>query len=154
MRNAISIVAFTLLTGTSAFAGDINAPAAAAIQAINWTAFYIGGNAGGVIAHPLGTSDFSDTSLPPGFEFTSNPVAEQPAKGGFACGAQAGVNWQFSPIWVGGLEADWDWMSAKYSFCRQNIGGGNACNERVWVAACRRSTVKRPGWRHFAAALA
>jgi len=147
MRNAISIVAFTLLTGTSAFAGDINAPAAAAIQAINWTAFYIGGNAGGVIAHPLGTSDFSDTSLPPGFEFTSNPVAEQPAKGGFAGGAQAGSS----------VPSGWaalDWMSAKYSFCRQNIGGGNACNERVWVAACRRSTVKRHGWRHFAAALA
>jgi outer membrane immunogenic protein len=56
-------------------------------------------------------------------------VAEQPAKGGFLGGGQVGVNWQFSPIWVGGLEADWDVTSAKYSFCRQNIGGGNACNE-------------------------
>jgi hypothetical protein len=83
MRIAISIVAFTLLTGTSAFATDMpmSGPAAAApIQAVNWTAFYI---AGGVISHPLGTSNFTDTSLPAGFEFTDNPVAEQPAKGGF-----------------------------------------------------------------------
>jgi outer membrane immunogenic protein len=133
MRIAIGIVAFALLTGTSAFAADVpmSAPAtAASIQAVNWTGFYVGGNAGGVIAHPAGTSDFTDTSLPAFFsEFTSVPVAEQPANGGFAGGAQGGVNWQFSPIWVGGLEADWDWMSAKYSFCRQNIGGGNACNE-------------------------
>ncbi|MFY9840790.1 MAG: outer membrane beta-barrel protein [Xanthobacteraceae bacterium] len=132
MRIAIGIVAFTLLTGTSAFAADMpmSVPTAAApIQAVNWTGFYIGGNAGGVIAHPSGTSDFTDTSLPPGFEFTDNPVAEQPAKGGFVGGGQAGVNWQFSRILVGGLEADWDWMSAKYSFCRQNIGGSNACNE-------------------------
>jgi outer membrane immunogenic protein len=132
MRIAISIVAFTLLTGTSAFAADMpmSGPAAAApIQAFNWTAFYIGGNAGGAIAHPLGTSNFTDTSLPAGFEFTDNPAAEQPTQGGFLGGGQVGINWQFSPIWVAGLEADWDWMSAKYGFCRQNIGGGNACNE-------------------------
>ena len=98
MRNVIGILAFSLLTGTSAFADDMPTPAEPPIKAVNWTGFYIGGNAGGAIAHPLGTSNFTDTSLPPGFQFTSNPVAEQPAKGGFAGGAPAGVNWQFSPI--------------------------------------------------------
>jgi outer membrane immunogenic protein len=132
MRKAVGIVAVALLIGNSAFADNlgVNAPpAAAGIQTVNWTSFYLGGNGGGVITHALGTSNFTDTSLPAGFPFTSNPLTEQPARGGFVGGVQGGVNWQFSPIWVVGFEADWDWTSAKYSFCRQNIGGGNACNE-------------------------
>jgi len=48
-------------------------------QAVNRTGFYVGGNAGGAIAHAVGTSNFTDTNLPPGFPFTSNPVTEQPA---------------------------------------------------------------------------
>jgi hypothetical protein len=66
MRKAIGILAFSLLTGTSAYADDISAPAVAPIQAVNWTSLYIGGNAGGAIAHAVGTSNFTDTSLPAG----------------------------------------------------------------------------------------
>jgi hypothetical protein len=47
MQIPIGIVAVTLLIGTSAFAADMpmSAPAAAApIQAVDWTGFYIGGN--------------------------------------------------------------------------------------------------------------
>lgn len=109
MRGVVGAIVFMLLLlGTSAFADD-TAP-----QAVNWTGFYLGGNVGGAIGHAPGTSDFTDTSIN-----TSNPQSNIPSSGGFLGGAQAGFNWQFSPIWVAGIEADWDWASAKYSFCRQ-----------------------------------
>jgi outer membrane immunogenic protein len=108
MRGVVGAIVFMMLLGTSASADD------AAPQAVNWTGFYLGGNVGGAIGHAPGTSDFTDTSIN-----TSNPQSNIPSSGGFLGGAQTGFNWQFSPIWVAGIEADWDWASAKYSFCRQ-----------------------------------
>jgi outer membrane immunogenic protein len=42
---------------------------------------------------------------------------------------QGGFNWQFSPIWVAGLEADWDWTNTKYTFCRQTDSNSSPCSD-------------------------
>jgi outer membrane immunogenic protein len=124
MRELISIVAFALLTGSSALAADLDVKAQPMTQAVNWTGFYLGGNAGGEIARGSGTSDFTDTTPNP-----SNPQNNLSSTGGFLGGVQAGYNWQFSPIWVASLETDWDWISAKYSFCRQTDPTAAACSD-------------------------
>lgn len=126
MRRLSSIVAFSLLAGSSAFAADlgVRAPLSApAPQAVNWTGFYLGGNVGGVLAHASGTSNFTDTN----FFAVPNPQTNAFAKPGFLGGGQTGFNWQFSPIWVVGLEADWDWAATQYSFCRQTDPSSIAC---------------------------
>ncbi len=112
----------------SAFAADlaVKAPSATlTTQAVNWTGFYLGGNAGGVIARGSGTSNFTDTTS----TATSNPQSNLLSTGVFLGGVQAGFNWQFSPIWIAGLEADWDWTSAKDSFCRQTDPTSTACSD-------------------------
>ena len=128
MRRLGSIIACSLLAASSAFAADLplQAPLSAPLpQAVNWTSFYLGGNVGGVLAHATGTSDFTDTS----FGMFPNPQTDSFAKPGFLAGGQAGFNWQFSPIWVAGLEADWDWASTKYSFCRQTDPSSAVCSD-------------------------
>lgn len=92
---------------------------------MNWSGFYIGGNVGGVVSHASGTSDFTDTTL----GAVSNPQTDLFSRGGFLGGVQAGYNWQFSPIWVAGIEADWDWTNPKYSFCRQTDPSSVACSD-------------------------
>jgi opacity protein-like surface antigen len=88
MRTAVGIVAFALLTGNSAFAADLGAPAPIA-QAVNWTGFYLGGNAGGVIAHASGTSDFTDTTG--GSIAPSNPQANFSSDLGRGAGGRLGL---------------------------------------------------------------
>jgi outer membrane immunogenic protein len=127
MRKLGSIIAFSL-AGSSAFAADlgVKAPLPAPVtQAANWTGFYLGGNLGGVVADASGTSDFTDTTS--GSIAPSNPQTDSFSKGGLLGGVYGGFNWQFSPIWVAGLEADWDWTDTKYSFCRQTDPGSTAC---------------------------
>jgi outer membrane immunogenic protein len=129
MRRFGSIIAF-LLAGSSAFAADLDVKApvpAPVIQAVNWTGFYIGGNLGGVVAHASGTSDFTDTTG--GSIAPSNPQTNAFSQGGFLGGVQGGFNWQFSPIWVAGLEADWDWTNTKYTFCRQTDSNSSPCSD-------------------------
>lgn len=128
MRKIVSIVVFSLLYAASALAADLGVKAplsAPAAQTVNWTGFYLGGNVGGVVSHASGTSDFTDTR--PGA--VSNPQSDLFSKGGFLGGAQVGFNWQFSPIWVAGLETDWDWTGTKYSFCRQTDPSSVACSD-------------------------
>ena len=129
MRRFGSIIAF-LLAGSSAFAADLDVnapPPAPVIQAVIWTGFYLGGNVGGVVAHASGTSDFTDTGFGGLIAPPTNPQTDSFSQGGFLGGAQGGFNWQFSPLWVAGLEVDWDWINTKYSFCRQTDPGSTAC---------------------------
>ena len=104
-RLAIAIA--IALIGTRAFAADmaVKAPPPAPAPVYNWTGWYAGVNAGGSFGNVK--TDFNiapitvGTSTIPGFASSNT---EHPS--GFMGGGQVGYNWQFSPIWVVGLEAD------------------------------------------------
>jgi outer membrane immunogenic protein len=104
-RLAISIA--IALIGTRAFAADmaVKAPPPAPAPVYNWTGWYAGVNVGGSFGNVK--TDFNiapitvGTSTVPGFASSNT---EHPS--GFMGGGQIGYNWQFSPIWVVGLEAD------------------------------------------------
>src|SRR5262245_27167438 len=71
-----------------------------------WTGWYVGVNAGASFGNVK--TDFNDApllaaSIPvsPGFGFSNREYPD-----GFIGGGQIGYNWQVSPIWVVGLEAD------------------------------------------------
>jgi len=133
---------------SSAFAGDLApppAPVAAAPVAPSWTGFYLGGNIGAVVESASGTSNFTDTI--PG-DPPNNPQSNSFSSTGFLGGVQAGYNWQFAPLWVAGIEADWDWANTGYNFCRQtdplsvacvsNLDGFEAINSKTdWLATLR-----------------
>lgn len=79
-----------------AMAASFGVPSAAAqAQQPSWTGFYIGGNAG------IATAQTRGSSLSSPF-----PAQIDDHGRGFAGGAQAGINWQFAPNWVVGLEGD------------------------------------------------
>jgi outer membrane immunogenic protein len=64
----------------------------------NWTGFYIGGHIGG--AWTSGNDNF-------GFATSDN--------GGFMGGVQAGLDYQFAPNWVLGIEGQWSWTDVNRS---------------------------------------
>jgi outer membrane immunogenic protein len=98
----------------------IDAPAAPGLPlkappappALGWSGFHAGVNAGGSIgvnsdaqnatfaAPALGTSGLLSTG-------------DKHASPGALAGGQIGYNWQLSPRWLVGLEADWQWTSQK-----------------------------------------
>lgn len=83
------------------------APIVEAPAAFNWTGFYIGVHGG------VGGGDI-DTTFTNEFGDYSNTWSDN-AFGGFG-GAQIGYNWQFSPNWVAGVEADIAASGVKASF--------------------------------------
>src|SRR5215470_2314646 len=96
---ALSAVTLTV-AAPGALAADlpIKAPGAAVpmvapIPVYNWTGFYVGANLGGAWDRTTINDDFFDVSF-------SN------TRSGFIGGAQIGYNWQFSPVFVLGVE----WM--------------------------------------------
>lgn len=101
----------------SAFAADLPmraAPPAIPLQraAYSWTGFYVGANVGGNL-----TSNYNaDAQAGSGFSFHDDNSGLAAATldtgtGGIAGGVQAGYNWQFGPMVVGG-EADISALSA------------------------------------------
>jgi outer membrane immunogenic protein len=85
-----------------------------AVAAYNWTGFYVGGNIGyswGKIATDstdgIATS-FVGVPFNVGFAHSNASTRD-----GIAGGGQIGYNWQVSPNWVYGLEADWQAASEK-----------------------------------------
>jgi outer membrane immunogenic protein len=86
------------------------------VAAPGWTGFYLGLNAGGSIGLNSTTQAATYTSATPaigtnGLLNSSNRLAPT----GWLAGGQIGYNWQVSPLWVLGLEADWQWTSQKDS---------------------------------------
>src|SRR5262249_28922377 len=76
----------------------------------NWTGWYVGVNAGASFgnvktdfnaAGATVTTNFMAPFNAPGFSGTNREYPD-----GFMGGGQIGYNWQFSPIWVAGVEAD------------------------------------------------
>ena len=101
----------------------VKAPIMAPVEVYNWTGFYVGGNVGyswgrettdivGAATTTTRTRDFrtagptliADTTVtgaPVAFAGTGSTKVD-----GIIGGGQIGYNWQFSPSWVFGLEAD------------------------------------------------
>jgi outer membrane immunogenic protein len=80
----------------------------------SWTGFYIGGDIGALWTRadarhdPRPTVDFFGT-------FPNSGNLNDTA---FVGGVHGGYNWQLSPLWVTGIEADWSWTNAKGSFAQ------------------------------------
>jgi outer membrane immunogenic protein len=123
MRKTLGLVGATLLLAGPAFAADLSKPppvykAPALIPVLNWSGWYVGGNAGWVgSANDNVTNTGTDTdsaglgsALANGFIPASVPVKFS----GFIGGGQIGYNWQ-SANFVFGLEADFDGADAKGS---------------------------------------
>ncbi len=144
---ALSIVVLALTS--SASAADDPAKAAAAVMpasdAPNWTGFYVGGHVG---ATWLSDSDMSisDPNLP-----VPAVLRTVRLSGGSAAhvlgGIQGGYNWQFSPRWVAGIEADFSGSALNNSDSTANLlsNGGltfpdsalNMSEEVKWLATLR-----------------
>jgi outer membrane immunogenic protein len=82
---------------------------------INWTGFYVGGNLGGAWGDPVNVTTTNTPGTPPIFGLPVNIAAVNAAgtgsldqKSAFTIGFEAGYNWQVSPIWLIGVEADID----------------------------------------------
>jgi outer membrane immunogenic protein len=122
-------MAAVLFCGTLARAADIAVKApnySAPAPVLSWSGFYVGGSVGGVMEHVSGTSDFLDTGAF-GQYSSPNPQNNSFSNTRFIGGLQAGYNWQIDPRWVVGVEADWSWTHAGYSFCRQTDSISTAC---------------------------
>src|SRR5215469_16884022 len=105
------VAAVAALIAAPAFAADIptKAPAPAPAPVYNWTGWYVGVNAGASMGNvktdfngaPIFWNQPPNTQITPGFGFSDTS-----APSGFIGGGQIGYNWQYSPVIVVGLEAD------------------------------------------------
>jgi outer membrane immunogenic protein len=82
------------------------APPPIVAPAYNWTGFYVGVNVGGVWA-----KDDVTWAANPAVFFGTTPVLNAAGTGainatGVTAGGQAGYNFQVSPLWLIGIEAD------------------------------------------------
>jgi outer membrane immunogenic protein len=113
MRQLIigSIAAIALACSQSAFGADmaVKAPLTPPPASYNWTGFYVGGNVG----YSWGNSNTAATFTDPPNPFLDFTSANAPRSKGVIGGGQIGYNWQASPNWVLGLEADWQGTSEK-----------------------------------------
>ena len=111
MNKLLTAIAALGLIGTPAFAADmaVKAPPAAPAPVYNWTGWYAGVNAGASFGDVK--TDFNTDTVtvhipgPPVF-VNGFSQSDRVYPSGFMGGGQIGYNWQFSPIWVLGLEAD------------------------------------------------
>lgn len=115
-----TLVAFGLTIPGMAIAADLGAPpvykAPPAIAPVySWTGFYIGANAGygwnqndgsAFCVNPVGAFNGPGCDSIPGSQIDSK---------GFIGGGQIGYNWQVSPNWLLGLEADFQGSDIKGS---------------------------------------
>ena len=98
----------------------IDAPAAPGLPykappappALGWSGFYAGVNAGGSIGV---NTDAQNAAFAAPLLGTSGLLStgDKHASPGAVVGGQIGYNWQLSPRWLVGLEADWQWTSQK-----------------------------------------
>jgi outer membrane immunogenic protein len=125
---ATYVIAAIALIGTPALAADLGRPVykapppAPPAPVYSWTSWYVGLNAGGTWANHDSVDTMSTAVQGFGFpapgagtgpgSFAANSAAGATGSvsvgndAGFIGGAQIGYNWQFSPAWVGGVEAD------------------------------------------------
>jgi outer membrane immunogenic protein len=120
LASSLAGAAFSFAAMGLAFAADIAVkapPSPPPAPVYNWTGFYVGGNVGASFGRAntdfnapnsiravvgefgIGVGIGSST-----FGFAGSHEITEPS--GFIGGGQIGYNWQFSPQWVAGLEAD------------------------------------------------
>ena len=124
---ATSVVAIAGFIGTSAFAADMGVPAAPPPAPVwNWTGWYAGVNLGASFGSVK--TDFNApvtvtvaTTGAPFVGTTSFAGSNREYPDGFMGGGQIGYNWQFSPIWVVGFEADFQGAAEKDHNTLSNI---------------------------------
>lgn len=80
------------------------APAYVATPIYNWTGFYIGGHVCG------------------GFRGDSNNILGSSRDGQFLGGGQVGYDYQFSPNWVLGVEANYSFLDTSSNFANRGLG--------------------------------
>jgi outer membrane immunogenic protein len=103
----------------------VKAPITVVGAAWDWSGFYLGADLGGVAQTTAdGRSNFFQASI--GFE--NNPQSQAPSSSAVIAGFHAGYNWQMSHL-VLGVEGDWQWTKANYSFCRQTDTQSLACSD-------------------------
>jgi outer membrane immunogenic protein len=111
-RSAL-LASAAILTAGTAFAADLPARVAApapyiAAPIFTWTGFYVGLNAGAGFNNKNNgyvTNGFTTTTFA-----TSNGGFNNGNDAGFTGGVQAGYNWQISPMFVVGVEADINYL--------------------------------------------
>jgi outer membrane immunogenic protein len=116
---AIAIASIALL-GTPAFAADMAVKAAppAPAPVYNWTGWYVGVNAGasfGRAKTDFNVAPIAVTTTGPTIPVAGFAGSDTVSPSGFIGGGQIGYNWQVSPIWVVGLEADFQGSLEKES---------------------------------------
>lgn len=98
MKSLFGLTTFLLMSAVSAMAADLPLPAKLpAAPAFNWTGFYVGGNAGGV----LGSERVSQTLTAPAFFAVDTAAVSSAASptfqpGNATAGAQAGYNYNMA----------------------------------------------------------
>jgi outer membrane immunogenic protein len=133
-----SVAIVSVLAATSAFAADLPAKVYTKAPVIvdpgyNWTGFYAGLNGG--YSWGRANSTFAAPVFP--IPIPVLGVGRQDVNGGIA-GGQVGYNWQVSPTWLFGLEADIQWSGEKASTAFTSTGpryGSNAIGVPVGAGA-------------------
>jgi outer membrane immunogenic protein len=102
-----SIGAFGMI-GVPAFAADmdVKAPPLAPAPVYNWTGWYAGVNVGASFGNVKTDFNVAPVTFGGSTVFSGFAGSNSEYPSGFIGGGQIGYNWQFSPIWVAGLEAD------------------------------------------------
>jgi outer membrane immunogenic protein len=90
----------------------VKAPVQAPAPVYGWTGFYVGGDVGALRTRSNGQWD----PLPDVLFFGVFPISGDLKETAFVGGLHAGYNWQLSPWWVVGIEADWSWTNAEGNF--------------------------------------
>lgn len=95
--------------------------------AYSWTGFYVGANGG------FGGNKFDYPATVGGLSGTSSLTSS-----GFLGGGQVGYNWQLSPLWVVGLETDFDGSNiASNASASTAFGGASAGTTIDWFGTVR-----------------
>jgi outer membrane immunogenic protein len=98
--------------------------AAAAGAAWDWSGFYLGADVGGASqTTSSGHSEFFESA-----DGSPNPESQAPSSSGVIGGVHLGYNWQMAHV-VLGVEGDWQWTQASYSFCRKTDFFGLPCSD-------------------------
>lgn len=98
--------------------------AAATGAAWDWSGFYLGADVGGARqTTSSGRSEFFENE-------PDSPTAQSqaPSSSSAIGGVHFGYNWQVSRL-VFGVEGDWQWTRASYSFCRETDTFGVPCRD-------------------------
>jgi outer membrane immunogenic protein len=113
----LGAIAFLAIGAAPALAADLpartytKAPAVVPPPAFSWTGFYVGVNGGyGWGKDPVSFGPANASAIPIFAAGAVPPSINTKPAGGLA-GMQIGYNWQWTPNWVVGIEADIDWAN-------------------------------------------